>query len=137
MLRSHQYALYDRIRTYEVVSQDLPKKEVLLTIDERPSKRARGAYYKDINMRTSLRKTRVNVSLDNHASLTSRDKSPGTRRVSASETLLRTKWMCVVKLLLKSASRAGSTSSYARSEEPTKQKVWVRQFENYTLRVAQ
>ncbi|KAK1927244.1 RNA polymerase II-associated [Papiliotrema laurentii] len=55
-----KYALYDRIRTYEVVSQDLPKKEVLLTIDERPSKRARGAYYKDINMRTSLRKTRVN-----------------------------------------------------------------------------
>ncbi|ORX38474.1 RNA polymerase II-associated [Kockovaella imperatae] len=53
-------ALYDQIRTYEVVSQTRPQKEVLITIVEAgdPAK-AQGAYYKEIGTRAQLRKTRA------------------------------------------------------------------------------
>lgn len=60
---------FDRIRTYEVVTQTEPAKEVLVSFDEgedehpHVSKRRKGVYYKDINMRTLLRKTRGKVSL--------------------------------------------------------------------------
>lgn len=69
---------YERIRTYEVVMQAQPQKEVLLTFveekkdgedeedmfgDEEPAKKKRkGVYYKDITMRTQLRKTRAKRS---------------------------------------------------------------------------
>lgn len=69
---------YDRIRTYEVVMQAVPAKEVLLTFqeeeaededddmfggededDEPKRKRRKGVYYNPISFRTQLRKTRV------------------------------------------------------------------------------
>jgi len=63
---------YDRIRTYEVVAQSQPSKEVLLTLrgeekdgggsdtpDRIAKKRRGGAYFKEIGMRTLLRKTRA------------------------------------------------------------------------------
>ena len=68
---------YERVRTYEVVVQTNPTKEVLVTFqedtevaddnanevfDESPRKRLKGVYYKDIHMRTLLRKTRAKVS---------------------------------------------------------------------------
>lgn len=57
-----QHALFDRIRTYEVVAQSgRGEKDVLLVIDERPTKRRKGAYYKEIQMHTALRKTRAQV----------------------------------------------------------------------------
>ncbi|ODO06789.1 hypothetical protein I350_04148 [Cryptococcus amylolentus CBS 6273] len=60
---------YDRIRTYEVVSTVVPEKEVLVSFqeeesqhvdenDERPAKKRKGVYYKEINFKTLLRKTR-------------------------------------------------------------------------------
>lgn len=64
---------YDRIRTYEVISQHQTNKEVLISFheeikDEMPAsdepmrKKRKGVYFKEINMRTLLRKTRVQVS---------------------------------------------------------------------------
>lgn len=69
---------YDRIRTYEVVMQTVPSKEILFSFhedekdddddmfggedddDEEPKrKRRKGAYYNPIAFRTQLRKTRV------------------------------------------------------------------------------
>ncbi|ORY35540.1 RNA polymerase II-associated [Naematelia encephala] len=59
---------YDRIRTYEVVSQTFLSgegKEVLMSFVEdeegsdRPRKKRKGVYFADINARTLLRKTRV------------------------------------------------------------------------------
>nr|XP_031859927.1 uncharacterized protein CI109_004534 [Kwoniella shandongensis]KAA5526999.1 hypothetical protein CI109_004534 [Kwoniella shandongensis] len=58
-------AVYDRIRTYEVVSANPPSKEVLVAFQEddeetdRPNKRRKGVYYKQITFRTLLRKTRA------------------------------------------------------------------------------
>ncbi|WVQ74973.1 hypothetical protein IAR50_004581 [Cryptococcus sp. DSM 104548] len=59
---------YDRIRTYEVVSTVVPEKEVLVSFQEdvgdvdgddlRPAKKRKGVYYKEINFKTLLRKTR-------------------------------------------------------------------------------
>jgi hypothetical protein len=59
-------ALYDRIRTYEVVAQSKPSKEILVSFSEAsdgetPSKRRKGVSYKEITMRTLLRKTRAKV----------------------------------------------------------------------------
>ncbi|WWD19106.1 hypothetical protein CI109_103564 [Kwoniella shandongensis] len=60
-------AVYDRIRTYEVVSANPPSKEVLVAFQEddeetdRPNKRRKGVYYKQITFRTLLRKTRAKV----------------------------------------------------------------------------
>ncbi len=65
---------YERIRTYEVVSQMVPDREFLLTIseeavedendeedmfgdDEPKRKKQKGAFYKPISMRSQLRKT--------------------------------------------------------------------------------
>ncbi|KAK8854750.1 hypothetical protein IAR55_003489 [Kwoniella newhampshirensis] len=57
-------AVYDRIRTYEVVSANPPNKEVLVAFeeeseDERPNRKRKGVYYKEITFRTLLRKTRA------------------------------------------------------------------------------
>jgi len=49
---------------YEVHSQEKPRKEFILTIDERPTKRRKGAYYKDVPMRTNLRKTKHKVGAE-------------------------------------------------------------------------
>jgi len=73
-----QNAHYSHIRTYEVVSmQTAPTKEVLVTFREEeseeghdgddvfdePSRRKRkGVFFKEINVRTLLRKTRAKVS---------------------------------------------------------------------------
>ncbi|OXH09900.1 RNA polymerase II-associated factor 1 [Cryptococcus neoformans] len=57
---------YDRIRTYEVVSTSAPKKEILVSFqegeesdNEPATKKRKGVYYKEINFRTLLRKTRT------------------------------------------------------------------------------
>nr|KIR84867.1 RNA polymerase II-associated factor 1 [Cryptococcus tetragattii IND107] len=57
---------YDRIRTYEVVSTLAPKKEILVSFqegeesdNEPAAKKRKGVYYKEINFRTLLRKTRT------------------------------------------------------------------------------
>ncbi|CAK9781068.1 Paf1-domain-containing protein [Cutaneotrichosporon oleaginosum] len=72
---------YERIRTYEVVSQMVPDREFLLTIseeavakedeeedmfgEEEPKRKKRkGAYYKPISMRSQLRKTVQKVRSD-------------------------------------------------------------------------
>jgi len=60
-MADQQHAAYDRLRMYEVHSQEKPRKEFILTIDERPTKRRKGAYYKDVPMRTNLRKTKHKV----------------------------------------------------------------------------
>nr|ODN89022.1 RNA polymerase II-associated factor 1 [Cryptococcus depauperatus CBS 7841] len=61
-------AYYDRIRTYEVVSSTVPKKEVLVAFQEEDhnddmegpaQKKRKGVYYKEINFKTLLRKTRI------------------------------------------------------------------------------
>jgi hypothetical protein len=73
-----QNVAYERIRTYEVVDQLKPEKEFLLTFTEEPNedddeenmfgdeepakKKRKGAYYKDITMLTTLRKTRARRS---------------------------------------------------------------------------
>lgn len=71
-----QNVTYERIRTYEVVMQAQPQKEILLTFVEDPaaadeeeedmfgdeapvSKKRKGVYFKDITMRTQLRKVRA------------------------------------------------------------------------------
>ncbi|KAK4688807.1 RNA polymerase II-associated factor 1, partial [Tremellales sp. Uapishka_1] len=58
--------MYDYIRTYEVVSQARPSKEILLSfIEEEPEddeparKKRKGVYFKEISMRTLLKKTRA------------------------------------------------------------------------------
>ena len=76
---------YEHIRTFEVVSQTVPSKEVLVTFQEgstegstennddaeevfgeRPKRRRKGVYFNQITMRTLLRKTRAKVSAYNH-----------------------------------------------------------------------
>ncbi|RSH88788.1 hypothetical protein EHS25_003016 [Saitozyma podzolica] len=59
-------AHYDRIRTYELVTQERPVKELLVAFiedeggdEERPAKRRKGAMYKPLPMRALLRKTRA------------------------------------------------------------------------------
>jgi hypothetical protein len=58
---------YDRIRTYDVVKQDQPVKELLVSFveseggDEKPRKKRKGVYYNSITMRALLRKTRATV----------------------------------------------------------------------------
>ena len=58
-----QNARYDQIRTYEVVTQTQPAKEVLVTVVESgdPSRRP-GVYFKEIGTKAHLRKTRAKVS---------------------------------------------------------------------------
>lgn len=72
---------YERIRTYEVVSQMAPEKEFLLTFseevvedenaeddmfgdDEHKTKKRKGAFFKTISMRSQLRKTRLKTRQD-------------------------------------------------------------------------
>ena len=60
-----QDARFQQIRTYEVVSQVQPEKEILLTLVEdggEESSAGKAAYYKDVGMRTLLRKTRAQVT---------------------------------------------------------------------------
>lgn len=72
---------YERIRTYEVVSQMQPDKEFLLTLseevaedeneeddmfgdDEHKPKKRKGAFFKPISIRSQLRKTRATTRTD-------------------------------------------------------------------------
>lgn len=86
--------VYDRIRTYDIIEPpSTERREWLVAFEEndaedeeeRPTKRRKGVYYKDVSRTCVLRKTRAKVGDQMELALTfsattrRRDKTSGTR----------------------------------------------------------